>query len=105
MFLMKEAQEDLLERQRDVVVAFAGSIKDKPPYFVFRERLLVAGAVERVFLNDSRVLFEVVNPVFEAREAQRNSFARDYKAHRSELYSKSQFCLAMPGDGGAKSVF
>ena len=27
MFLMKEAQEDLLERQRDVVVAFAGSIK------------------------------------------------------------------------------
>ena len=27
MSLMKEAQEDLLERQRDVVVAFAGSIK------------------------------------------------------------------------------
>lgn len=27
VLLLKEAQEDLLERQRDVVVAFAGSIK------------------------------------------------------------------------------
>ena len=27
------------------------------------------------------------------------------QAHRSELYSKSQFCLAMPGDGGGQNRF
>lgn len=88
-------KEDLLKRPRQVAVAFAGSIKDRPPYFVFRERLLVAGAVERAFKNDSRVLFEV----FGATAAERTNFAREYKAHRSQLYSSADFCLAMPGDG------
>lgn len=55
----------------------------------------MAGAVERAFKNDSRVLFEV----FGATAAERTNFAREYKAHRSQLYSSADFCLAMPGDG------
>eukprot|EP00913_Durusdinium_trenchii_P013537 g12708.t1 len=74
--LKDRSLENLLERQREVTVAFAGSIKDRPPYFVFRERLLVAGAIDRLHLaNDSRVLFEV----FEATDDERYTFAKDYK--------------------------
>ncbi|CAE8613715.1 unnamed protein product, partial [Polarella glacialis] len=92
-------QDDLLQRPRQTVVAFAGSLKNKPPYFVFRERLFVAAAAARpsfeAFVNDSRLLIEA----FSAEDERRHIFARDYEAQRTVLYSNSHFCLAMPGDG------
>lgn len=88
-------EEAMLSAPRRFVVSFAGSIKDKPPYFVFRERLLVAGAAGRPDMQDKRLLIQV----FDAHEEARYRFARDYEAERLALYANSVFCLAMPGDG------
>jgi len=88
--------EKFLGSVRDVVVSLAGSVKHKPPYFVFRERIFVSGAAQLPrFQNDTRILIQS----FPGDEAQRHAFARDYASHRAELYARSEFCLVMPGDG------
>lgn len=89
-------QAELLTSPRDIVVSFVGSLKNNPPHFVFRERLYLSAAVERPELaNDSRVFVQL----FPSDDERRHAFARDFIADRASLYTRSHFCLVMPGDG------
>ncbi|CAK0875883.1 unnamed protein product [Prorocentrum cordatum] len=66
--------EALRTAARDVAVAFVGSLKHRPPHFVFRERLLVSAAARRPALaNDTRLSLEF----FAADDESRHVFARD----------------------------
>jgi len=89
-------EAELLQRQRDIAVAFMGSLKNDVPYFVFRERLFVSATVTHPrFANDASIYIEM----FPADDALRSRFARDYEHNRAALYARSRFCLVMPGDG------